>query len=300
MEKKEEGKLGVWKLVSQAENEKWEVRRKCHSNVSELNKFKNTEKIVSNDSSGQHLKLTSHPATSEPYEKPLFLPLYPPFFFNYDWLNMFRQSSRSDQSFKSFESPNDFKGMAHHKLWLSGAQSVPVYQGADLMGSYKAPFHSAMPHFVPSNFNCLSPKHLPNHLSPHQMQQASHLSDPHVCIDCGKRYSTSSNLARHRQTHKINAASENGERMSRKCPHCDKVYVSIPAFNMHVRTHNQGCVCPHCGKRFSRPWLLQGHLRTHTGEKPFRLVMHSYKYSDRCCVTGTVYTESYYWIYILK
>lgn len=84
--------------------------------------------------------------------------------------------------------------------------------------------------------------------------------DVHVCPECGKKYSTSSNLARHRQTHRSLL-----DKKARRCPHCDKVYVSMPAFSMHVRTHNQGCECPHCGKRFSRPWLLQGHIRTHTG-----------------------------------
>jgi len=85
-------------------------------------------------------------------------------------------------------------------------------------------------------------------------------AEAHGCPDCGKRYSTSSNLARHRQTHR-----SLGDKKARRCPHCDKVYVSMPAFSMHVRTHNQGCKCPYCGKCFSRPWLLQGHIRTHTG-----------------------------------
>lgn len=92
--------------------------------------------------------------------------------------------------------------------------------------------------------------------------------DVHVCPECGKKYSTSSNLARHRQTHRSLL-----DKKARRCPHCDKVYVSMPAFSMHVRTHNQGCECPHCGKRFSRPWLLQGHIRTHTGKMTMEIAL---------------------------
>lgn len=112
-------------------------------------------------------------------------------------------------------------------------------------------------------------------------------SDVHHCPECGKRYSTSSNLARHRQTHRSVT-----DKKARKCPHCEKVYVSMPAFSMHVRTHNQGCECPYCGKKFSRPWLLQGHIRTHTGEKPFKCPQCSKAFADKSNLRAHVQTHS--------
>ncbi|GFR86526.1 transcriptional repressor scratch 1 [Elysia marginata] len=111
--------------------------------------------------------------------------------------------------------------------------------------------------------------------------------DPYECSECGKRYSTSSNLARHRQTHRSVC-----DKKARKCPHCDKVYVSMPAYSMHVRTHNQGCQCPHCGKKFSRPWLLQGHIRTHTGEKPFSCHQCGKSFADKSNLRAHIQTHS--------
>jgi len=40
----------------------------------------------------------------------------------------------------------------------------------------------------------------------------------------------------------------------------------MPAFAMHILTHQPKQKCPKCGKLFSRPWLLKGHLRSHTGQ----------------------------------
>ncbi|XP_047115818.1 zinc finger protein 697 [Schistocerca piceifrons] len=118
---------------------------------------------------------------------------------------------------------------------------------------------------------------------PHQPPELAQ----HACPDCGKRYSTASNLARHRQTHRGPADAK-----ARRCAHCGKVYVSVPAFSMHVRTHAQACRCPYCGKCFSRPWLLQGHIRTHTGEKPFKCTICEKAFADKSNLRAHVQTHS--------
>lgn len=75
----------------------------------------------------------------------------------------------------------------------------------------------------------------------------------YYCSDCNKSYSTQSGLTKHKEflcaTH---------VKKSFSCKHCDKVYVSLGALKMHIRTHTLPCKCKLCGKAFSRPWLLQG------------------------------------------
>ncbi|EYC13456.1 hypothetical protein Y032_0043g722 [Ancylostoma ceylanicum] len=73
-----------------------------------------------------------------------------------------------------------------------------------------------------------------------------------VCDQCGKSYATTSNLSRHKQTHRP-LDSEH----AKQCPHCDRVYVSMPALSMHILTHKASHKCDVCGKVFSRLWLLQ-------------------------------------------
>lgn len=107
------------------------------------------------------------------------------------------------------------------------------------------------------------------------------------CVDCNKSYATYSGLSRHRQFHCITQAKK-----AFNCKYCDKVYVSLGALKMHIRTHTLPCKCNLCGKAFSRPWLLQGHIRTHTGEKPFACPHCSRAFADRSNLRAHLQTHS--------
>jgi len=123
--------------------------------------------------------------------------------------------------------------------------------------------------------------------SPFLLSKVRAQGELYECQECGKRYTTSSNLARHKQVHRSLA-----DKKARRCPHCGKMYVSVPAFSMHVRTHSQACRCHICGKCFSRPWLLQGHIRTHTGEKPFQCTICLKAFADKSNLRAHVQTHS--------
>ncbi|XP_068203939.1 transcriptional repressor scratch 1-like [Palaemon carinicauda] len=117
----------------------------------------------------------------------------------------------------------------------------------------------------------------------HQDGRSSRLT----CPDCNRRYATVAGLAKHHQFHCMKDANR-----SFACKHCDKVYTSLGALKMHIRTHTLPCKCPLCGKAFSRPWLLQGHIRTHTGEKPFQCPQCERCFADRSNLRAHLQTHT--------
>ncbi|VDM30923.1 unnamed protein product [Hydatigera taeniaeformis] len=134
------------------------------------------------------------------------------------------------------------------------------------------------------------------------------------CTLCGRSYVTKAGLQRHQNQcsrvdsgrltppspgsidpdEQTSSPSPSASATSRQytCHVCAKVYYSMSALKMHIRTHTLPCKCNICGKAFSRMWLLNGHLRTHTGEKPFACRVCQRAFADRSNLRAHMQTHS--------
>lgn len=121
----------------------------------------------------------------------------------------------------------------------------------------------------------------------HEIAAGQTPTNIYECQDCRKSYSSVTSLLRHQQYN-----CHPHHKRPFHCKYCEKLYVSLGALKMHIRTHTLPCKCKICGKAFSRPWLLQGHIRTHTGEKPYKCPNCQRAFADRSNLRAHLQTHS--------
>ncbi|KAF6091839.1 ZFP92 zinc finger protein [Phyllostomus discolor] len=86
----------------------------------------------------------------------------------------------------------------------------------------------------------------------------------YLCQQCGKSFSRSSNLIKHRIIHSSEKPYE--------CSECGKLFRRSFALLEHQRIHSgeKPYVCDECGKTFTRSSNLIKHQIIHSGEKPYK------------------------------
>lgn len=91
----------------------------------------------------------------------------------------------------------------------------------------------------------------------------------YTCEMCGKAFSRSEHLERHRKTH-------NPSEKKFECPVCNKKFNRKDNLRSHMKIHKDNRddedkhLCIYCGRSFSNSSNLIVHMRRHTGEKPYK------------------------------
>uniref|UniRef100_A0A1I8MM40 C2H2-type domain-containing protein n=1 Tax=Musca domestica TaxID=7370 RepID=A0A1I8MM40_MUSDO len=108
------------------------------------------------------------------------------------------------------------------------------------------------------------------HLSRHKKFSSctANESDTMHCKVCNRAFYRLDNLRSHLKQHLGTQVTKKSEYM---CPTCKKCFYSLSTLNIHARTHTgeRPFDCDLCEKKFPSLVALKKHRRYHTGEKPY-------------------------------